>query len=111
MAPPAHPVLTSVSVSRILTHITHSHLETEFPATLVSKALRNLGPGGDSTQYYAFKLSIYWPAVYEALTAGDANTDLLRHCTRFFTSFAELVPSAAATVAICKPSLWTLCTR
>ncbi|KAJ5990472.1 hypothetical protein N7522_010679 [Penicillium canescens] len=62
------------------------------------------------TQYYAFKASIYWPAVYEALTAGEANSDLLRHCTRFFTSFAEFVPSAAAAVVVCKPNLWTLCT-
>ncbi|KAJ5424689.1 hypothetical protein N7445_010662, partial [Penicillium cf. griseofulvum] len=62
------------------------------------------------TQYYAFKASIYWPAVYEALTTGEANTDLLRHCTRFFTNFAEFVPSAAAAVAVCKPNLWTLCT-
>jgi len=63
------------------------------------------------TQYYAFKVSIYWPAVYEALTAGEANSDLLRHCTKFFTSFAEFVPSATAAVAVCRPNLWTLCTR
>lgn len=63
------------------------------------------------TQYYAFKASIYRPAVYEALTAGEANSDLLRHCTIFFTSFAEFVPSAAAAIAVCKPNLWTLCTR
>lgn len=63
------------------------------------------------TQYYAFKASIYWPAVYEALTAGEANVDLLRHCTKFFTSFAEFIPSAVAAIAVCKPNLWTLCTR
>lgn len=63
------------------------------------------------TQYYAFKASIYWPAVYEALTAGEANKDLLRQCTKFFTSFAEFVPSAVAAIAVCKPNLWTLCTR
>jgi hypothetical protein len=63
------------------------------------------------TQYYAFKASIYWPAVYEALTAGEANSDLLYHCAKFFTSFAEFVPSAVAAIAVCKPNLWTLCTR
>jgi hypothetical protein len=63
------------------------------------------------TQYYAFKASIYWPAVYEALAAGEASSDLLHHCTRFFTSFAQFVPSAAAAVVVCKPNLWTLCTR
>ncbi|KAB8224280.1 hypothetical protein BDV33DRAFT_199675 [Aspergillus novoparasiticus] len=62
------------------------------------------------TQYYVFKVSIYWPAVYEALTAGEANSDLLCHCAKFFTSFAQFVPSAAAAIAVCKPNLWTLCT-
>ncbi|CEJ59673.1 hypothetical protein PMG11_08286 [Penicillium brasilianum] len=62
------------------------------------------------TQYYAFKASIYWPAVYEAIAAGEANSDLRRHCTKFFTSFAEFVPSAVASIAVCKPNLWTLCT-
>ncbi|KAL5000434.1 hypothetical protein BDV10DRAFT_200154 [Aspergillus recurvatus] len=61
-------------------------------------------------QYYAFKASIYWPAVYETLTAGEANGDLLQHCRRFFSSYAEFVPSAVAAVAVCKPNLWTLCT-
>jgi hypothetical protein len=63
------------------------------------------------TQYYAFRASIYWPAVYEVLTTGQANGDLLRHCARFFSSYAEFVPSAAAAVAACRPNLWTLCTR
>jgi hypothetical protein len=62
-------------------------------------------------QYYAFKASIYWPAVYEAISSGNANTDLLRHCASFFTSYAAFVPSASAAVAVCKPNLWTLCTR
>ncbi|KAL2786928.1 hypothetical protein BJX66DRAFT_341715 [Aspergillus keveii] len=61
-------------------------------------------------QYYAFKASIYWPAVYEAISSGNANTDLLRHCTSFFSSYAAFVPSASAAVAVCKPNLWTLCT-
>ncbi|KAL2831287.1 hypothetical protein BJY01DRAFT_260581 [Aspergillus pseudoustus] len=60
-------------------------------------------------QYYAFKVSIYWPAVYEALTVGDASENLLGDCGMFFSSYAEFVPSAAAAVAVCKPNLWTLC--
>ncbi|KAJ5837191.1 hypothetical protein N7447_003217 [Penicillium robsamsonii] len=52
------------------------------------------------TQYYAFKASIYWPAVHEALSTGVADSDLLCHCAKFFTSFAEFVPSAAAAVAV-----------
>ncbi|KAL3442397.1 hypothetical protein BJX65DRAFT_299036 [Aspergillus insuetus] len=61
-------------------------------------------------QYYAFKASIYWPAVYEAISSRNANTDLLRHCASFFSSYAAFVPSASAAVAVCKPNLWTLCT-
>ncbi|KAL2821679.1 hypothetical protein BJX63DRAFT_418046 [Aspergillus granulosus] len=60
-------------------------------------------------QYYAFKASIYWPAVYEALTVGEVNENLLGHCGMFFSSYSEFVPSAAAAVAVCKPNLWTLC--
>ncbi|KAL2854583.1 hypothetical protein BJX68DRAFT_264480 [Aspergillus pseudodeflectus] len=61
-------------------------------------------------QYYAFKASIYWPAVYEAINAGHANMELRRHCSNFFTSYAAFIPSASAAVAVCKPNLWTLCT-
>ncbi|KAL4952027.1 hypothetical protein BDW69DRAFT_195976 [Aspergillus filifer] len=60
------------------------------------------------TQYYAFKASIYWPAVYEVLRTGAAN-DALRHpCSSFFTSYAEFATSAAAAVTVCKPNAWTL---
>ncbi|KAL2812630.1 hypothetical protein BJX63DRAFT_241009 [Aspergillus granulosus] len=62
------------------------------------------------TQYYAFKASIYWPAVYEALTVADVSEDLLRYCERFFSSYTEFVASAVTAVAVCRPNLWTLCT-
>jgi hypothetical protein len=62
-------------------------------------------------QYFAFKVSISWPAVYEALTATEPGDELLRHSGKFFVSYAEFVPSAAAAVAVCRPNLWTLCTR
>ncbi|KAF9893115.1 hypothetical protein FE257_012526 [Aspergillus nanangensis] len=63
------------------------------------------------TQYYAFKASVYWPAVYEFLTTGQKVTgDLLVPCVRFFASYVEFVSSAAAAVAVCRPNLWTLCT-
>ncbi|PKX89042.1 uncharacterized protein P174DRAFT_464760 [Aspergillus novofumigatus IBT 16806] len=61
-------------------------------------------------QYFAFKASIYWPAVYEALTTGEPNGELVRHSHYFFTSYAEFVPCAAAAIAVCRPNLWTLCT-
>lgn len=62
-------------------------------------------------QYYAFKASIYWPAVYEALTIEDASVELFGQCRLFFSSYARFVPSAAAAVAVCRPNLWTLCVR
>ncbi|KAL6232697.1 hypothetical protein BDW75DRAFT_232590 [Aspergillus navahoensis] len=62
------------------------------------------------TQYYAFKASIYWPAVYEAIMAMEANDNLRRHCERFFRSYTEFVTSAAAAVTVCRPNLWTLYT-
>jgi hypothetical protein len=63
------------------------------------------------TQYYAFKASIYWPAVYEAVSAREVNDDLRLHCSKFFTSYAEFSASAAAAVTICKPNVWTLYAR
>ncbi|KAL4916407.1 hypothetical protein BDW62DRAFT_218757 [Aspergillus aurantiobrunneus] len=62
------------------------------------------------TQYFAFKASIYWPAVYETLTAGSASPDLRVPCGRFFDSYAEFVVSAEATIGVCKPNAWTLYT-
>ncbi|KAG2002725.1 hypothetical protein GB937_009597 [Aspergillus fischeri] len=68
--------------------------------------LLSISPQGEflRTQYYAFKASIYWPAVYEVLTTGEANGDLLCHCARFFSSYAEFAPSAALAVAAFKPA-------
>lgn len=63
------------------------------------------------TQYYAFKASIYWPAAYEALSAGEANDDLLLDVRKFFTSYAEFATSAASAVTVCKPNVWTLYAR
>lgn len=63
------------------------------------------------TQYYAFKASIYWPAVYQALSAGEASDDLRLHASKFFTSYAEFAISAADAVTVCKPNGWTLYAR
>ncbi|EED15727.1 conserved hypothetical protein [Talaromyces stipitatus ATCC 10500] len=60
------------------------------------------------TQCYAFKVSIYWPAVYQAMVAGEASDDLLLHCRGFFDSYIEFIASAAVSVSICKPNIWTL---
>ncbi|KAL2816590.1 hypothetical protein BDW59DRAFT_175766 [Aspergillus cavernicola] len=62
------------------------------------------------TQYYAYKASVYWPAAYEAISAGDATEDLLLHCRRFFDAYTDFVTSAAVSVHVCRPNVWTLYT-
>ncbi|KAL2862433.1 uncharacterized protein BJX67DRAFT_375235 [Aspergillus lucknowensis] len=62
------------------------------------------------TQYFAFKASIYWSAVYEAIAAGSASAELLAHCRTFFDAYGEFAASAVATASVCKPNTWTLYT-
>ncbi|KAL2813038.1 hypothetical protein BDW59DRAFT_178357 [Aspergillus cavernicola] len=62
------------------------------------------------TQYYAFKASVYWPAVYQALDTGGMNNSLIFNCRQFFESYVAFVNSAARAVQLCLPNLWTLCT-
>jgi hypothetical protein len=63
------------------------------------------------TQCYAFSVSIYRPAVYQAWVTGEADDDLLLHCRGFFDSYIEFIASAAISVSICKPNIWTLYAR
>jgi hypothetical protein len=63
------------------------------------------------TQCYAFRASVYWPAVYQALVTGEADDDLLFHCRGFFDSYIEFIASAAISVSTCKPNIWTLYAR
>lgn len=63
------------------------------------------------TQFYAFRSSIYWPAVYQAMVTGEASDDLLLHCRAFFDSYTEFIASAANSVSFCKPNVWTLYAR
>lgn len=63
------------------------------------------------TQCYAFRASIYWPAVHQAWVTGEAGDDLLPHCQAFFDNYIEFIASAAISVSICKPNLWTLYAR
>ncbi|KAH8693066.1 hypothetical protein BGW36DRAFT_385783 [Talaromyces proteolyticus] len=60
------------------------------------------------TQCFAFRASIYWPAAYQASVTGEADDDLLLHCRSFFDSYVDFIASAAISVSVCKPNLWTL---
>ncbi|KAJ6190382.1 hypothetical protein N7519_000403 [Penicillium mononematosum] len=52
-------------------------------------------------QYYCCKLSIYWPAVYQAMQDGATTNILVDHCQRFFDSYAMLIPSIVAAFRDC----------
>lgn len=62
-------------------------------------------------QYHCCKLSIYWPAVYQAMQDGDVSDHLLDHCRRFFDSFIMLTPSIVAAFDNCRVNRWTLFVR
>ncbi|KAJ5636519.1 uncharacterized protein N7484_009832 [Penicillium longicatenatum] len=59
-------------------------------------------------QYYCCKLSIYWPAVYQAMQDGAVSGHLLNHCRRFFDSYVMLTPSIVAAFDNCHVNRWTL---
>ncbi|KAJ5459209.1 hypothetical protein N7530_011153 [Penicillium desertorum] len=62
-------------------------------------------------QYYCCKLSIYWPAVYQAMQDGATTNILVDHCQRFFDSYAMLIPSIVAAFRDCWVNRWTLFVR
>ncbi|KAJ5421465.1 hypothetical protein N7491_009910 [Penicillium cf. griseofulvum] len=59
-------------------------------------------------QYYCCKVSIYWPAVYQAMQDGTATNLLLDHCQRFFDSYVMLIPGIVAAFNDCRVNRWTL---
>ena len=61
-----------------------------------------------ATQYYAYKSSIYWPAVYQVMELEVADERLLLYCGKFFNSYICFIASANAATRACKPNAWTL---
>ncbi|KAL2832182.1 hypothetical protein BDW59DRAFT_139834 [Aspergillus cavernicola] len=59
-------------------------------------------------QYYCCKLSIYWPAVYQAMQDGVVTDLLLDHCQGFFDSYVLLTPSIIAAFHDCWVNRWTI---
>lgn len=62
-------------------------------------------------QYYCCKMSIYWPAVYEAIQDDNADKQLLDHCKRFFDSYVQLTPSILQAFQDCIVNRWTIYVR
>jgi hypothetical protein len=63
------------------------------------------------TQYMACKASIYWPAVYQVMEHGEADSDILLYCAKFFESYKSFVAEATSLIHLCRPNTWTLYTR
>ncbi|GFF41003.1 transcriptional activator protein acu-15 [Aspergillus udagawae] len=61
-----------------------------------------------NVQYYCCKISIYWPAIYQAVQDDGASTQLLDHCQRFIDSYVQLLPRIAFAVDDCLIYKWTL---
>jgi hypothetical protein len=59
-------------------------------------------------QYHCCKISIYWPAVYQAIHDGAIGEQLQDHCRRFFDSYIQLVPAIIAAFHECVVNRWTL---
>lgn len=59
-------------------------------------------------QYYCCKISIYWPAVYQATEDGTVTNQLQDHCQRFFAAYIQLIPSIMAAFQECIVNRWTL---
>jgi Fungal Zn(2)-Cys(6) binuclear cluster domain/Fungal specific transcription factor domain len=89
-----------------------------------------LSPSGNATtsfcpltnflrvQYHCCKISIYWPAVYQAMQeAGHSRQSsggspqlplLLDHCARLFYSYIQLIPAIVEAYRTCLVNRWTL---
>ena len=59
-------------------------------------------------QYHCCKISIYWPAVYQAIHDREIGEQLKDHCRRFFDSYVQLVPCILAAFRECVVNRWTL---
>ncbi|KAF9891673.1 hypothetical protein FE257_003685 [Aspergillus nanangensis] len=70
------------------------------PTSPVSNFLR--------VQYYCCRMSIYWPAVYQAMQDGALTDRLWDDCKQFLDSYVMLTPSIAAAFEDCYVNRWTL---
>ncbi|PKX89038.1 putative C6 transcription factor [Aspergillus novofumigatus IBT 16806] len=61
-----------------------------------------------NVQYYCCKLSIYWPAAFQAIQDGGASIQLLDHVQRFIDAYVQLLPRITFAVNDCLVYKWTL---
>ncbi|OIW35517.1 hypothetical protein CONLIGDRAFT_676429 [Coniochaeta ligniaria NRRL 30616] len=63
------------------------------------------------TQYYSCKVSIYWPAAYQAIQGGEAGGGgdlVLPAVGLFFRSYVRYMLSVSASARHCRPNAWIL---
>jgi hypothetical protein len=59
-------------------------------------------------QYHCYKISTYWPAVYQAIRDRSADENLLEDCQTFLASYITLIPSLITSLRDCMVNRWTL---
>lgn len=62
-------------------------------------------------QYHCYKISTYWPAVYQTMHDGQADERMLEHCRRLLSSYMRLVPRLLQAMDDCMVNRWTLFAR
>lgn len=63
-------------------------------------------------QFHAYRASILWPAVHQAMVEGEQCDEmLLSFCLEFYRSYHLFVQSAASCIPQCIPNTWTLYAR
>lgn len=64
------------------------------------------------TQFHAYRASILWPAVHQAMVDGERCDEmLLSFCLEFYRSYNLFVLSAVTCIPQCIPNAWTLYAR
>ncbi|EEU44586.1 uncharacterized protein NECHADRAFT_85272 [Fusarium vanettenii 77-13-4] len=62
-------------------------------------------------QFFACKASISWPAVYQTITLGFVDDNMLPYCTKFFDDYVSFVLAATTSMQTCMMNTWTLAAR
>ncbi|KAJ5636516.1 uncharacterized protein N7484_009829 [Penicillium longicatenatum] len=89
----------------------HSHLPEflRFDRYFISECNTNPQLLFLRTQYHAYRASILWPEVHQALVEGEEyDKTLLPFCLEFHQTYNHFILSAAACIPQCLPNIWTL---
>lgn len=96
-------------------HNEHRHHQPEARAAADAPGAGALSPLAEflKTQYYSCKMSIYWPAAFQAIQDGEAGGGgvdplLLPAVGLFFRSYVQFMLSVSASARRCCPYAWIL---